>query len=382
MNDRELLADLVAASTIKRIRVLAWRDLEDPEAGGSELHVDQFLRRWAAAGLRIDSRTSAVAGQPSRIHRHGYFSERKGGRYQVFPEAMWRGYRRDRHDFDALVEIWNGIPFFGPIWFRGPRLTLLHHVHKDMWRMSLPEKLAKIGWWIERSVAPIFYRRGIVSTLSNSSANEIRELLGLRNVVVTPVGISEFFSPGTQRSSDPLVVAVGRLVPVKQFDLLIEQFVLVRREVPNAQFVISGEGYLRSDLEQQISAAGASEWISLPGRISDDQLLDLYRRAWLVTSHSLREGWGMTITEAAACATPSVVVDIAGHRDAVRNHDSGILVPEGQPLADEIVRVLHDDALLAKLRVGALAFAQTLTWDAVALRLFQLLDERARVLNA
>lgn len=248
--------------------------------------------------------------------------------------------------------------------------------------MSLPEKLAKIGWWIERSVAPIFYRRGIVSTLSNSSANEIRELLGLRNVVVTPVGISEFFSPGTQRSSDPLVVAVGRLVPVKQFDLLIEQFVLVRREVPNAQFVISGEGYLRSDLEQQISAAGASEWISLPGRISDDQLLDLYRRAWLVTSHSLREGWGMTITEAAACATPSVVVDIAGHRDAVRNHDSGILVPEGQPLADEIVRVLHDDALLAKLRVGALAFAQTLTWDAVALRLFQLLDERARVLNA
>lgn len=379
---KEQLRELVASSSVKKVRVLAWRDLDDPEAGGSELHMDQFLRRWAEAGLHIDSRTSAVAGQPSRVQRHGYFAERKGGRYQVFPEAMWRGFRRDRHDYDALVEIWNGIPFFGPAWFRGPRLTLLHHVHQDMWTMTLPAPLAKFGWWIERRLAPIFYRRGIVSTLSASSAQEVEELLGLRRVVVTPVGVSDFFCPGGVRSPDPLVVAVGRLVPVKRFDLLIEQFCRVREHVANARFVIVGEGYLRSDLETQIRAAGAEQWISLmPGRISDDELLDLYRSAWVVTSHSLREGWGMSITEAAACATPSVVVDIAGHRDAVKDNESGILVPEGRPLADSIVKVLSDDALLARLRHGALDYAATFSWDAVALRLFQLLDERARALK-
>jgi glycosyltransferase involved in cell wall biosynthesis len=295
---------------------------------------------------------------------------------------MWRGFRRDRHDYDALVEIWNGVPFFGPVWFRGPRLTVLHHVHQEMWKMTLPSKLASVGWWIEHRLAPVFYRRGVVSTLSQSSAEEIHELLGLRNVHVVPVGISDYFSPGEQRSAEPLIVAVGRLVPVKRFDLLIDQFVEVHRQLPSARFVIVGEGYLRSDLEAHIAAAGASQWISLPGRVSDEELRSLYRSAWLVTSHSLREGWGMSITEAAACGTPSVVVDIAGHRDAVRNELSGVLVGEKEPLSREIVAVISDPARLERLRHGALEFARTLTWDAVALELFKLLDERARALKS
>ena len=43
---------------------VAWRDLDDPDAGGSEVHADQFMRRWAAAGLEIVHRTSAAAGPP------------------------------------------------------------------------------------------------------------------------------------------------------------------------------------------------------------------------------------------------------------------------------------------------------------------------------
>lgn len=372
--ESDALADLVARSPIRTVRVLAWRDLDDPEAGGSELHMDEFLRRWAEAGLRVDARTSAVVGQPSRVQRHGYFVERSGGRYQVFPQTFVRGWRHDRYRYDALVEIWNGIPFFGPVWFRGPRLTLLHHVHSEMWKMTLPGPLGQFGWWVERRLAPRFYRRGVIATLSRSSAEDIDDLLGLRNTAVVPVGISEFFSPGGRRSADPLVVAVGRLVPVKQFDRLIDEFVKVRRALPTARFVIVGEGYLRTDLEARIAAAGATSWIELPGHVSNERLRDLYREAWIVSSHSLREGWGMSITEAAACGTPSVVVDIAGHRDAVQDGVSGTLVARGESLSAALLAVLTDADRLDSLRAGALAYAATLTWDAVALRLFQLLD--------
>jgi glycosyltransferase involved in cell wall biosynthesis len=377
-DDREALAELAAHSPIKKIRVLAWRDLDDPEAGGSELHMDEVLRRWADAGVRVDARTSAVVGQPSRIRRHGYFVERSGGRYQVFPQSFLRGWRHDRYEYDALVEIWNGIPFFGPLWFRGPRLTLLHHVHSEMWRMTVPGPLANFGWWVERRLAPLFYRHGTLATLSESSALDIAKLLSIRNAVVVPVGISEFYSPGGERSKEPLVVAVGRLVPVKQFDQLISEFLKVRAAVPTAALVIVGEGHLRLDLEAQIAQAQAGDWITLVGHVSDDELRDLYRRAWLVTSNSLREGWGMSITEAAACATPSVVVDIAGHRDAVRPGESGVLVAKDQSLAEQIVKVLEDPTLLNELRTGALAYAATLSWDSVALRLFQLLGSRRR----
>ena len=60
----ELVADVIDHG-VRRVHVLAWRDLDDPDAGGSELHADEFMRRWAAAGLEIVHRTSAAAGLPA-----------------------------------------------------------------------------------------------------------------------------------------------------------------------------------------------------------------------------------------------------------------------------------------------------------------------------
>ena len=55
----------------------------------------------------------------------------------------------------------------------------------------------------------------------------------------------------------------------------------------------------------------------MPGKLTDEELVDIYRRAWILVSASLREGWGMTVTEAGACGTPAVATRIAGHADAV-----------------------------------------------------------------
>ncbi len=372
--EQTALQALVRASGISTINVVAWRDLDDPEAGGSELHADEILRRWAAAGVAIQSRTSAVPGRSARVERNGYKVDRNGGRYQVFPSVILRGFfSRRSHRPDGVVEIWNGMPFLSPLWHRGRRLVLLHHVHGEMWQMTLPGILGRIGWLIEHRLAPPFYRRTTIATLSRSSQEEIEERMHLRRVAVVPPGISATFTPGSVRSPVPLVVAVGRLVPVKRFDLLIESFMAVRQQVPTARFVVVGEGYLRTELERQIESHGAQEWISLPGRISDEELLALYQEAWLVSSMSLREGWGMSLTEAAACGTPSVAVNIAGHRDAVIDGQSGLLVEEAD-VAETITSVLQDEDRLNTLRAGALRYANSLTWDSAALKLFELLS--------
>jgi glycosyltransferase involved in cell wall biosynthesis len=374
----DILTELTRAverSRISQVNVVAWRDLDDPEAGGSEIHADEIMKRWSSAGLEIKSWTSAVPGRASLVERNGYIAQRAGGRYEIFPAVVLRGlFSRRSNRPDAVVEIWNGMPFLSPLWHRGRRLILIHHVHGEMWQMTLPGLLGRMGWLMEHRLAPPFYRKSPIATLSTSSRMEIEERLRLRSVSVVPPGISPFFKPGLVRSEAPLVVAVGRLVPVKRFELLIRHFVEVRKTVPSACFVIVGEGYLRTELEQLIRECGAEDWISLPGRISDNELLDLYQRAWLVTSSSLREGWGMSLTEAAACGTPSVAVDIAGHRDAVKNGSSGLLVSE-HLIGSVISDVLLDHAQLAQLRLGALAYADTLTWDVAALRLFELLSQ-------
>ena len=377
--DPDALASIAAEAGLRRIHFVAWRDLDDPEAGGSELHAHKIASRWAAAGLDVTFRTSAVPGAPAALTRDGYRVVRQGGRYAVFPGAAWEGIRMGHRPGDALVEIWNGMPFLSPVWYRGPRIVFLHHVHAEMWGMVLPPTLAKLGNAMERHVAPRFYRHTRVVTLSESSRVEIVGMLGLpeANVSVAPPGVDERFTPGGHRSSTPLVVAVGRLVPVKRFDELLRTLAKVKTDQPDLEAVLIGEGYERPALEALRAELGAVEWVHMPGRVPDEDLVSWYRKAWVVASFSQREGWGMTLTEAAACGTPAVATDIAGHRDAVVDGESGLLVEDLGQLPVALGRVLGDDVLRSRLAKGALARARWFTWDATAQRALEALAEVA-----
>ena len=81
----------------------------------------------------------------------------------------------------------------------------------------------------------------------------------------------------------------------------------------------------------------------------------------------------MTLTEAAACGTPAVATDIAGHRDAIRHELSGLLVPSGESLAATIAELLSDDAERGRLSAEALDYASSLTWERTATEAFRLL---------
>ena len=376
----EALAALAADAGIRRVHIVAWRDLDDPEAGGSELHAHMVASKWAAAGLDVTFRTSAVPDAPTALSRDGYRVLRRAGRYAVFPGAAWEGLRMGHPPGDALVEIWNGMPFFSPLWARCPRVVFLHHVHAEMWKMVLPDGMAKAGYFLERRLAPPVYQRSRIITLSSSSKAEIMELLGLRaeNISIVPPGVEPQFSPGSGRSGTPLVVAVGRLVPVKRFDLLIEGLVRLKPRHPELRAVIAGEGYERPSLEQAIRRAGAEEWISLPGYVRQGELIDLYRKAWVVASSSLREGWGMTVTEAGACGTPAVVSRIAGHADAVVEGESGLLFDDTDAMVDALDSVIGDDVFRKRLGMGAVEHAARFSWEATARAVLGVLALEAR----
>ncbi len=314
-------------------------------------------------------RTSYAQGHPPTIDRDGYHVIRRAGRYMVFPRAALSEATGRHGARDGLVEIWNGVPFLSPLWARGPRVVFLHHVHGEMWRMVLPPNLARLGELLEHRLAPPLYRRSPILTLAESSRTELIEELGFkpRRVSVVPPGIDSKFSPGGERAPDPLVVAVGRLMPPKRFDELIRVANRVRAHHPPLRLVIVGDGYERHALEAVVNELGADDWVSLPGRVDEDELISLYRQAWAVASVSVREGWGMTLTEAAACGTPAVATDIAGHADAVLHDRSGLLGRTLDDVASQLDRILADAQLRRRLGQGALQHAATLTWQATAL---------------
>ena len=362
------IEEIARTAGLRHIHVVAWRDFDDDESGGSELHAHRILSAWAEAGITVSMTTSTSPGRPPFVSRGGYQVTRRVGRYSIFPRTMISGWKGTLGRVDGLVEIWNGMPFLSPLWARSPRMVFLHHVHGEMWKMVLPRGLAELGDTFEHRIAPLCYRGTKIVTLSSSSKAEIVSKLGLpsANVSVSPPGIEAKFAPGGSRSVTPMVVAVGRLVPVKRFDVLIEGLVALKRRQPELQAVIAGDGYERGNLERLVRGHGAESWLSLPGHVTDEELIDLYRSAWVVTSASMREGWGMTVTEAGACGTPAVVSRISGHLDAVVSGWSGLFFDDVPGMVGALDAVLGDEVLRKHLSAGALEFSRRFSWDHAA----------------
>jgi glycosyltransferase involved in cell wall biosynthesis len=148
-------------------------------------------------------------------------------------------------------------------------------MHAEMWQMTLPPRLATMGSTLESRIAPHFYRRTPIVTLSESSKREFVDELRFKpnRVTVVPPGVDPRFAPGDTKSATPLVVAAGRLVPVKRFEELIEVLVRVRERQPRLEVLIVGEGYRRDNLEAQLRETGADRWIRLAGHVSDEEFL-------------------------------------------------------------------------------------------------------------
>lgn len=373
------LGDVAGEAGLRRIHILAWRDLDDVEAGGSEVHADQVARRWAAAGIDVTLRTSHAQGQLPIGTRNGYRVVRRSGRHLVFPDVALSGLLGGIGPRDALLEVWNGMPFFTPLWARGPRVTFIHHVHAEMWRQALTPGLARVGELVELRIAPVLYHRSRILTPSESSRREIVEHLHIPGdrVSAVPNGVDPRFTPGGERSPHPLLIAVGRLVPHKRIDDLLDALAVVREQHPDLEAAIIGDGYERGALESRAHERNMESWVRFTGHVDDTALLDWCRRAWLLVSASSAEGWGMTITEAAACGTPAVVTRIAGHVDAVAEGRSGLLADSPAELVDPIARLLGNNELRQQLGVGAQAHAAQFTWDRTALEILRALADEA-----
>ena len=304
---------------------------------------------------------------------------RWGGRYQVFPQVASEAYRfRARSAPDAVVDVWNGMPFFSPLWFHGPRLAILHHVHAEMWRMTLKPAYAAIGDAIERQLAPLALphdaRRHAVGVLSRRDRRAARAAGAprpRRRAGRGPALLAGRAGAAPSRSSSPSAASC----PVKRYDVLFAALAEARASSPDAALRRRRRGLRAAAPRGRAPRARRRGLDRAAAAVVDDRaLLALYRSAWVVASSSLREGWGMTLTEAAACATPAVATDIAGHRDAVVDGETGLLVGDDAELGAALAKVLADDALRTRLGRAARRRAEPLTWPRTAAGLFSLLD--------
>ena len=182
----------------------------------------------------------------------------------------------------------------------------------------------------------------------------MHEGIDVERVAATPpVNVHEaFFLP----HGAPVVGNVAALVPHKGQRHLVEAARLVVREMPDARFVILGEGELREQLEKQVHEHHLEKHVWLPGFRTD--VLGCIKGFDLFVMSSVTEGLGTSLLDAMACGRPIVATRAGGIPEIVEDGVNGLLVPvrDHHALADAIVRTLKDAAL--RQRMGEAGFAR------------------------
>ncbi|MBT2401629.1 glycosyltransferase family 4 protein [Streptomyces sp. ISL-100] len=295
-----------------RIVFLSRRDLGNPAAGGSELLVDRLADGLTALGHQV----TLLCGGPAAYRDYRVVSA--GGDLGHFIKAR-RAFARQVGDCDLLVEVCNGLPYLTPLWHRGPTLCLVNHVHTELWGMRYPGPAAGLGRRLEHWALSAAQRENLLVAVSPSTASALGAL-GVHpgRIRVVHNGVEQPPEP-TPRSTEPLFLAMGRLVEYKRIDLLLRLWERVR-PVTGGKLVVIGDGPERHRLE-----ALAGPDVIFKGHVSEAEKHQLLCAAHLLLHPSAVEGWGLVVTEAATRGTPTIGFDVPGLRDSVADGVTGVL---------------------------------------------------------
>lgn len=295
-----------------RVLIYNWKDLSHPAAGGAEVYTEGFARELVKSGHMVTLFVSAVEGQPSDEVVHGVRIIRRGGRLGVYREArrFWR--REGNGQFDVIIDEVNTRPFLTPRYVRGtPIVALIHQLAKEVWRYEVPVPIGLAGRYLFEPKWLRAYHSIPVMTVSPSSAASFVPY-GIPHAMPLPIGSAPIKVPDVSKEQLPTIVFVARLVESKRPHHVVQAFNELLRVIPEAQLWLIGDGPYRSKLQ---ALAGPN--VHLLGRVPTSEREDRMARANVLVATSVREGWGLTVSEAAAMGTPSIGYRAPGLVDSI-----------------------------------------------------------------
>ena len=346
-----------------QILILNWRDIRSPRAGGAEVLTHEIAKRLALRH-RVTWLSSRVDGQQAEEEIDGVRVIRRGS--EATTRFFAPAFARATH-WDVVIEEINTLPYFAPVWSHAPTMLFIPQLARDVWWYEAPRMLAWPGWAAE----PLYlaaYRRVNAITISDSTCTDLRRF-GLReHIDVLPMAVSTpALTQLAPKKPTGQLVAVGRLVPSKRFDHALRALSSLRESHVSASLTVIGEGRDRTKLEHLAEQLGLGEAVHFTGRVTEETKVGLLEQADVLVACSVREGWGLTTTEAARLGTPAVGYDVPGLRDSIIDERTGLLTkPSPLALAEGVRRLLDDHEYYDSLRRAAWARWREVSWDRTA----------------
>jgi glycosyltransferase involved in cell wall biosynthesis len=350
-------------STAIDVLFVNWRDVTHPEGGGSERYVHRMAEGLAAAGLSVTLFCAAHGQAPADEVLNGVRVVRRGGRMGVYPQAL--AFVR-RHRPRLVVDVQNGLPFASTLVTRAPVVNLVHHVHREQWPIVFGRIGGALGWWLESGVAPRLYRGSRYVTVSGATAVELAGLgVDARRISIVSNGIEPAPPVEARRSPSPRLVVLGRLVPHKRVEHALEVLARLRNRWPELRLSVVGEGWWDDPLRAGAERLGVTDLVDFHGFVDEQAKHEELARAWVHLCPSVKEGWGLVVSEAGHHEVPTVGYRAAGGlRESVLDGRTGLLVDDLDELTAAVERLLADESTRRAMGRAAARHAATFSWPA------------------
>jgi len=356
------------------ILILNWKDIKHPQKGGAEVIAFELAKRLIRDHHKVTFFCMSFDGSKQNEQIDGIKIIRKGNQFSVFIHAFFY-YLRLKIKPDKVIEMINSVCWQTPLYIpKSKRVAYLNQLAREVWFYEFNFLAALFGYIFE-SLEYLTYKSTKFICYSESTKNDLVKIgIPIKNIKSFQVGIDHLkYNQAGMKSKFPLFIFVARLVSMKRADLCIKAMSKVIKYFPKAKLAIIGNGpqekYLKQ-LENDLKLDKSVEFVDKNNFFLEKNTIDikvkLMQQAWSLLMPSVKEGWGMVVTEAAACGTPAIVTNVTGLRESVIDKQTGIVLsprPSENELADAIILICKNLKLREKLSKNCFSFAKKFTWE-------------------
>lgn len=363
------------------ILLLNWRDPKNPRAGGAEYVTMKHAMSWVAAGHAVTWLATSFPGGKNTEIINGVSIVRRGKGVSLFFYVPYF-YKTAKKKYDLVIDEIHGIPFFTPLYVRGPIIAFIHEVAGEIWDYIYPFPINHIGRFIEKA-SLLLYRNVPFWTDAPSTIDEL-EVLGIKRKMCTTIPCPIDNPPLVtlpKKEQLPTFIFVGRLVRMKGADDAILAFALLKNRLKGARLWIVGYGeksYVKK-LKQRVYELHIASDVRFFEFVPSRKKFALMRKAHILLHPSVKEGWGLVVLEAASQATPTLAYNVSGLKDTVKDGRTGFLLSRSpQEMAQKAVGLYEDKKKYLSMQKHCLKFVGSFSWTAAEGQSIQLLESVLR----
>ena len=372
-----------------------WKDKKHPLAGGAETVNEELAKRLAQDGHKVIFITAGFKGGAKEEIVDGYKIIRLGNRWTVYWLA-YRYYKKNLQGWaDLAIDEVNTIPFFAKFYVSLPvipapssvipaeagiqksanNILFVHQLCRKIWFYQMFFPLNLIGYLAEPIYLRLLNDRKVITVSESTKKDLLKYGFKEDKIKIISEGIELLPLPEgeIERGWESIkyqklaILSFGSVRAMKRTDQIIKAFEIAKEKISDLELIIAGDysGKFGRKIYNLVKKSKYSDSIKFLGRVSKEEKISLMQKSHLLCATSVKEGWGLTVTEANSQGTPAVVYNVDGLRDSVCDNETGIICSENTPenLAENIEELLKDKGKYDKMRFDAWQWSKEINFE-------------------